>query len=104
LSESATGKVSFFTGKLATAYKALTHIKASTAIYAAQAYDGTNAIIKSLLKLKASSSIKSLRSGVVTQLHKISFEGVTGAISFPEGREPQGRHRCSGCLTDAGTV
>ena len=35
LSESATGKVSFFTGKLATQFKALTHIKASTAIYAA---------------------------------------------------------------------
>jgi branched-chain amino acid transport system substrate-binding protein len=82
LSESATGKVSFFTGKLATAFTKLTHIKASTAIYAAQAYDGTNAIIKSLLKLKAGSSISTLRKGIVTQLHKISFSGVTGQISF----------------------
>jgi branched-chain amino acid transport system substrate-binding protein len=82
LSESATGKVSFFTGKLATAFKALTHIKAGTAIYAAQAYDGTNAIIKSLLKLKTSGSVKSLRSGIITQLHKVNFVGVTGRISF----------------------
>src|SRR3984957_358125 len=82
LSESATGKVSFFTGKLATQFKALTHIKASTAIYAAQAYDGTNAIIKSLLKLKAGSSVSTLRKGIVTQLHKVNFKGVTGTISF----------------------
>jgi branched-chain amino acid transport system substrate-binding protein len=82
LSESATGKVSFFTGKLATQFKALTHIKASTAIYAAQAYDGTNAIIKSLLKLKSGSSIATLRKGIVTQLHKVNFKGVTGTISF----------------------
>jgi ABC-type branched-subunit amino acid transport system substrate-binding protein len=59
----------------------LTHIKASTAIYAAQAYDGTNAIIKSLLKLKAG-SISSLRKGIVAQLHKVDFKGVTGTISF----------------------
>lgn len=81
LSESATGKVSFFTGKLATAYNKLTHIKASTAIYAAQAYDGTNAIIKSLLKLKGT-NISKLRSGIVANLHKVSFTGVTGKISF----------------------
>ena len=82
LSESATGKVSFFTGKFATQFKALTHIKASTAIYAAQAYDGTNAIIKSLLKLKAGSSVSTLRKGIITQLHKVNFKGVTGTISF----------------------
>jgi branched-chain amino acid transport system substrate-binding protein len=82
LSESATGKVSFFTGKLATQFKALTHIKASTAIYAAQAYDGTNAIIKSLLALKGVTKVSKLRSGVVAQLHKVNFEGVTGRISF----------------------
>jgi len=82
LSESASGKVSYFTGALATAYKSLTHIKASTAIYAAQAYDGTNAIIKSLLKLKTSSSVSKLRSGIITQLHLVSFTGVTGPISF----------------------
>jgi ABC-type branched-subunit amino acid transport system substrate-binding protein len=81
LSESATGKVSFFTGKLATQFKALTHIKASTAIYAAQAYDGTNAIIKSLLKLKAG-SVSTLRKGIIVQLHKVNFKGVTGTISF----------------------
>jgi branched-chain amino acid transport system substrate-binding protein len=81
LSESATGKVSFFTGKLATAYKKLTGTKASTAIYAAQAYDGTNAIIKALLTVK-STKVSKLRSGIVTALHKVSFTGVTGKISF----------------------
>jgi branched-chain amino acid transport system substrate-binding protein len=86
LSESASGKVSYFTGALAKAYKSLTHIKASTAIYAAQAYDGTNAIIKSLLKLKTSSSVSKLRSGIIAQLHLVSFTGVTGPISFqPDG-------------------
>jgi branched-chain amino acid transport system substrate-binding protein len=81
LSESATGKVSFFTGKLAKSFKKLTKIKASTAIYAAQAYDGTNAIIKTLLAVK-STKISKLRAGVISGLHSVNFTGVTGKISF----------------------
>ncbi len=50
LSEGAAGKVNFLTGKLATSYFKLTHIKANIAEYAAQAYDATNAIIKALAK------------------------------------------------------
>jgi branched-chain amino acid transport system substrate-binding protein len=82
LSESAAGKVSFFTGKLATEYTKLTKIKASTAIYAAQSYDGINAIIKALQKTNLKGSLTSIRKGVVTGLHKVSFVGVTGPIAF----------------------
>lgn len=82
LSESATGKVSYFTGSLAKAFTKLTKIKASVAIYAAQAYDAANAIIKSLDKEMRSSKISTLRKETVAELHKISFTGVTGPISF----------------------
>jgi len=82
LSESATGKVSYFTGKLASEFTKLTHIKASVAIYAAQSYDGANAIIKALVADKATSSIPTLRKETVASLHKVSFVGITGPISF----------------------
>ncbi|HTT58859.1 MAG TPA: branched-chain amino acid ABC transporter substrate-binding protein [Acidimicrobiales bacterium] len=82
LSESAAGKVSYFTGALAKAYTKLTKIKASTAIYAAQSYDGINAIIKALQKTNLSGSLTSIRKSVVSELHKVSFVGVTGPIAF----------------------
>jgi branched-chain amino acid transport system substrate-binding protein len=82
LSESATGKVSYFTGKLATEFTALTKVKASIAIYAAQSYDAANAIIKALVADKATSSIPTLRKETVASLHNVSFTGVTGPIAF----------------------
>jgi branched-chain amino acid transport system substrate-binding protein len=82
LSESATGKVSFFTGKLASEFTKATHVKASIALYAAQSYDAANAIIKSLAKDAKTSSIAKLRKETVAELHKISFAGVTGPIAF----------------------
>ena len=82
LSESATGKVSYFTGKQATAFTKLTHVKASIAIYAAQSYDAANAIIKALVADKKTSSIPTLRKETVASLHKVNFVGVTGPISF----------------------
>jgi len=82
LSESAAGKVSFFTGKLAAAYTKLTKIKASTAIYAAQSYDGINAIIKALKTTNLKGNLTSVRKGVIAGLHKVSFVGVTGPIAF----------------------
>jgi branched-chain amino acid transport system substrate-binding protein len=60
----------------------LTHIKASIAIYAAQSYDAANAIIKSLVADKKTSSIPKLRKETVASLHKVSFNGITGPISF----------------------
>ena len=74
--------MSYFTGSLAKAFTKLTKIKASVAIYAAQAYDAANAIIKSLDKEMRSSKISTLRKETVAELHKISFTGVTGPISF----------------------
>jgi branched-chain amino acid transport system substrate-binding protein len=82
LSESAAGKVSFFSGKLASAYTKLTKIKASTAIYAAQSYDGINAIIKALQTTNLKGNLTSIRKGVIAGLHKVSFKGVTGPIAF----------------------
>ncbi|MGC1239594.1 MAG: branched-chain amino acid ABC transporter substrate-binding protein [Acidimicrobiales bacterium] len=82
LSESATGKVSYFTGKLASEFTALTKVKASVAIYAAQSYDATDAIIKALVADKKTSNIATLRKETVASLHKVSFVGVTGPISF----------------------
>ena len=83
LSEGAAGKVNFLTGKLATAYFKLTKIKASVAEYAAQAYDATNAIIAALVKTKAPKTVSTqLREQVITNLHKVSFKGITGTISF----------------------
>lgn len=82
LSESATGKVSYFTGKLATEFKSVTKVKASIAIYAAQAYDAANAIIRVIDSAKATSSTSTLRKEIVSGLHKVSFTGVTGPIAF----------------------
>lgn len=82
LSESATGKVSYFTGTLAKNFTKVTKVKASVAIYAAQAYDAANAIIKAIAKAAKTSSIATLRKEVVAGLHKVSFTGVTGPIAF----------------------
>ena len=83
LSEGAAGKVSSLTGALAAKYFKLTKIKASVAEYAAQAYDATNAIIAALSKTMVPHTVSvSLRKEIVTNLHKVSFKGVTGTISF----------------------
>jgi branched-chain amino acid transport system substrate-binding protein len=82
LSESATGKVSYFTGAMATAFTKLTGVKASVAIYAAQSYDAADAIIRALGAAAPSSTIATLRSETVTGLHAVSFTGVTGPIAF----------------------
>ena len=65
-SESATGKVSYFTGAMATAFTKLTGVKASVAIYAAQSYDAADAIIRALGAAAPSSTIATLRSETVT--------------------------------------
>jgi branched-chain amino acid transport system substrate-binding protein len=83
LSEGASGKINFFTGKLATEFQADTHYKASVAEYAAQAYDATNAIVKALNTTMTPKSVTtSLRKEIVAALHKVNFKGVTGTIAF----------------------
>jgi ABC-type branched-subunit amino acid transport system substrate-binding protein len=70
------------TGKLAAEYKALAHFTANNATYAAQAYDATNMIIAALQKVKPVSNLKKFRESIVTELHKLTFKGVTGTIKF----------------------
>jgi branched-chain amino acid transport system substrate-binding protein len=74
------------TGSLATAYQALAHFPANNATYAAQSYDATNMIIAALAAVKrptlTASNLKSFRASLVTALHKETFKGVTGTISF----------------------
>jgi branched-chain amino acid transport system substrate-binding protein len=83
LSEGAAGKINFFTGKLATEFQANTHFKASVALYAAQAFDATNAIVASLNTTKTPKTVTTtLRKQIVAALHKVDFKGVTGTIAF----------------------
>jgi branched-chain amino acid transport system substrate-binding protein len=83
LSEGASGKINFFTGKLASEFQKDTHFKASVAEYAAQAYDSTNAIIAALNKTKTPKTVNTtLRKQIVANLHKVNFKGVTGTIAF----------------------
>ncbi len=70
------------TGKLASEYKNLSHFTANGATYAAQSYDATNMIIKALLSIKRPSNVTTLRGDLVTELHGLTFKGVTGAIKF----------------------
>ncbi len=71
------------TGKLATAYRALSHFPANNATYAAQSYDATNMIIAALKKVyKAKISVAKLRPAIITALHKLVYHGVTGKLSF----------------------
>jgi branched-chain amino acid transport system substrate-binding protein len=81
LSEAGGGN-SNLTGKLASEYKALSHFSANNATYAAQSYDATSIIIAAMQKIKLSSNLSTLRKSIVTELHKITFKGVTGTIKF----------------------
>jgi branched-chain amino acid transport system substrate-binding protein len=77
------GGSSTLTGKLATQFKALAHFPAKDAAYAAQAYDATNMVIASLKKAwNSKSTVKKLRPALISQLHKLTFNGVTGKLSF----------------------
>ncbi|MGH3732401.1 MAG: branched-chain amino acid ABC transporter substrate-binding protein [Acidimicrobiales bacterium] len=83
LSEGASGKINFFTGKLASEFQKATHYKASVAEYAAQAYDATDAVIAALNKTKTPAIVNTtLRKQIVANLHKVNFKGVTGTIAF----------------------
>ncbi len=83
LSEGASGKINFFSGKLATEFQKDTHFKASVAEYAAQAYDATDAIIAALNMTKAPMNVTTtLRKEIVANLHRVNFVGVTGRIAF----------------------
>ena len=71
------------TGKLASGYTKLAGFSAKNATYAAQSYDATNVILAALAKVyQPRFKVKALRERIVLALHRISFRGVTGHISF----------------------
>jgi len=63
--------------KFNAAYQALSHFSAANATYAPESYDATNVIIAAMKALK-----KITRSAIVTELHKISYKGMTKTVKF----------------------
>ncbi len=62
-------------------FQALSNFSAATATYAPESYDATNTIIAAMKKLK-----KITRAGLVAELHKIVYKGITKVIRFqPNG-------------------
>ena len=59
------------------AYQALAHFSAANATYAPESYDATNAIINAMKHLK-----KVTRAGIVAELHKLVWKGMTKVIRF----------------------
>jgi branched-chain amino acid transport system substrate-binding protein len=59
------------------AFQNLANFSSSNATYAPESYDATNVIIAAMKKLK-----RITRAGVVAELHKISYKGVTKLIKF----------------------
>lgn len=59
------------------AYQALAHFSAANATYAPESYDSANAIINAMKHLK-----KITRAGIVAELHKLSFKGMTKLVKF----------------------
>ena len=80
------GGSAFLTGTLATQYAAQSGVtwSAATATYAAQAYDATNMIIAALQKVYSAgtTTVSAMRPALVTELHSMSYKGVTGPIKF----------------------
>ena len=59
------------------AYQGLSHFSAANATYAPEAFDAANAIINAMKHLK-----KITRAGIVAQLHKLSYKGMTKVVKF----------------------
>ncbi|HET9089986.1 MAG TPA: branched-chain amino acid ABC transporter substrate-binding protein [Acidimicrobiales bacterium] len=59
------------------AYQGLAHFSAANATYAPESYDATNAIINAMKHLK-----KITRAGIVAELHKLTFKGMTKIVKF----------------------
>ncbi len=83
------GGNAFLTGNLASEYQAQNGApSASTATYAAQAYDATNMIIAAIKAAYAggTTTASALRPALITGLHALTYVGVTGKIKFqPNG-------------------
>ena len=59
------------------AYQALAHFSAANATYAPESYDAANAIINAMKHLKTIT-----RAGIVAELHKLSYKGMTKLVKF----------------------
>ena len=59
------------------AYQRLAHFSAANATYGPEAYDATNVIINAIKHLK-----KVTRAGIVAELHKLAFKGMTKVVRF----------------------
>jgi branched-chain amino acid transport system substrate-binding protein len=64
-------------GSFNKAYQALAHFSAANATYAPESYDAANAIINAMKHLK-----KITRAGIVSELHKLTFKGMTKLVKF----------------------
>ena len=59
------------------AYQGLAHFSAANATYAPESFDAANAIINAMKHLK-----KITRAGIVSELHKLTFKGMTKVVKF----------------------
>jgi ABC-type branched-subunit amino acid transport system substrate-binding protein len=72
-----------FAGKLETEFLKISGgVTPDKALYATQAYDATNVILAALQKIKPSTNLTTVRSELIAALHKTTYMGVTGKISF----------------------
>ena len=85
LSAANAGTNANLSGALGAQFKKLTGIDPATALYSSQAYDATMMVIAALqaalVKVKGA-SLDVLRTQIKTQLHTMTYKGVTGIIKF----------------------
>ena len=62
-------------------YQNLSNFSAATATYAPESYDATNTIIAAMKALLTQHKAIT-RANLVTQLHKITFKGITKVVKF----------------------
>ncbi len=63
-------------------YQALSHFSAANATYAPESYDATNVIIDAMKVLSKAKGHKITRALIVSELHKISYKGMTKQVKF----------------------
>ena len=72
-----------FTGALESAFLKISGgVTSGKALYAPQSYDAVTAILDAMKTVNVKGSVSSIRKSLITALHKVSFKGITGPISF----------------------
>ena len=83
LSAAGGGSGGNFTGKLEAQFLKISGgVTSGNALYAPQAYDSTNAIIRALLKVSTKVSVGKIRASLIRAIHSVDFAGITGTIAF----------------------